>query len=81
MTAIIRVQLRRRRESLGMLQRDLAESLGTVQSHISELEQGQSSPTLPMLERWAYALGLEVRLHERAAARAVLREEESTDAH
>lgn len=59
----IRHTLRRRRLQLGMYQRQLAEKIGTHQSHISELELNEArNIRLDLLERWADALGLTVRI-------------------
>jgi transcriptional regulator with XRE-family HTH domain len=72
MTELIRVQLQRRREALGLSQRDVADQMGTSQSHVSELETGTTNPNLPTLERWAYTLGFEVRIVERTTASILL---------
>jgi transcriptional regulator with XRE-family HTH domain len=51
-----------RRVALGFSQRQLADLMGTSQSHISELERGEKSPTMTTLNRWARALRLRVRV-------------------
>lgn len=61
--------LRDRREALGMSQRALAEKLGTGQSHVSDLERGTHRASWAVLDRWADALGfnVKVRLVDRGA--------------
>jgi HTH-type transcriptional regulator / antitoxin HipB len=54
-------QVRVRREELGLSQRQLAERSGMTQPGIARFEAGGTTPTLPLLERLASALGL--RLH------------------
>ena len=61
MTNPIHVRLRHRREALGMSQRELAAQIGTTQSAISELENGLGEPRLSTVQRWADALGFDVR--------------------
>jgi HTH-type transcriptional regulator / antitoxin HipB len=50
--------IRARREELGWSQRQLAERAGMTQPGIARLEAGGTTPTLPLLERLAAALGL-----------------------
>jgi len=61
----IRRRLRNRREALGMTQRALAAELGTVQSHISELENSDRPVTTAVLQRWTEALGFRLTIEER----------------
>ncbi|MEV0028918.1 helix-turn-helix transcriptional regulator [Nocardia sp. NPDC050793] len=58
--------VRARREALGMTQAELAERAGLKQPAVARFEAGGTMPTIPMLERYAEALGLrlEVRLRE-----------------
>jgi HTH-type transcriptional regulator / antitoxin HipB len=60
--ARLRVELadavRTRREELGLSQRQLAERAGMTQPGIARFEAGGTTPTLPLLERLATALGL-----------------------
>ncbi|MEV0340967.1 helix-turn-helix transcriptional regulator [Nocardia sp. NPDC050713] len=58
--------VRARREELGMTQAELAERAGLKQPAVARFEAGGTMPTIPMLERYAEALGLrlEVRLRE-----------------
>ncbi|MEV6390809.1 helix-turn-helix transcriptional regulator [Nocardia xishanensis] len=58
--------VRTRREALGMTQAELAERAGLKQPAVARFEAGGTMPTIPMLERYAEALGLrlEVRLRE-----------------
>lgn len=50
--------VRLRREELGWSQRQLAERAGMTQPGIARFEAGGTTPTLPLLERLADALGL-----------------------
>jgi HTH-type transcriptional regulator / antitoxin HipB len=50
--------VRARREELGLSQRQLAERAGMTQPGIARFEAGGTTPTLPLLERLAAALGL-----------------------
>ena len=50
--------IRARREELGWSQRQLAERAGMTQPGIARFEAGGTTPTLPLLERLAAALGL-----------------------
>jgi HTH-type transcriptional regulator / antitoxin HipB len=60
--AMLRFELaeavRSRREELGLSQRQLAERAGMTQPGIARFEAGGTTPTLPLLERLATALGL-----------------------
>jgi HTH-type transcriptional regulator/antitoxin HipB len=50
--------IRARREELGWSQRQLAERAGMTQPGVARFEAGGTTPTLPLLERLANALGL-----------------------
>jgi HTH-type transcriptional regulator / antitoxin HipB len=50
--------VRLRREELGWSQRQLAERAGMSQPGVTRFEAGGTTPTLPLLERLAQALGL-----------------------
>jgi HTH-type transcriptional regulator/antitoxin HipB len=50
--------VRLRREELGWSQRQLAERAGMSQPGVARFEVGGTTPTLPLLERLAEALGL-----------------------
>jgi HTH-type transcriptional regulator / antitoxin HipB len=50
--------VRMRREELGWSQRQLAERAGMTQPGVARFEAGGTTPTLPLLERLAGALGL-----------------------
>jgi HTH-type transcriptional regulator / antitoxin HipB len=50
--------VRLRREELGWSQRQLAERAGMSQPGVARFEAGGTTPTLPLLERLADALGL-----------------------
>ena len=54
--------IRSRREELGWSQRQLAERAGMTQPGIARFEAGGTTPTLPLLERLASALGLTVTI-------------------
>ena len=55
------VNLRRIRRAADMTQKELAEKVGIAQKAVCGYETGQNSPSLPMLERLAAALGCEPR--------------------
>lgn len=57
--------LKRRRQSRGLSQVDVAFMIGTQQSQISEYERGTIQPTLAVLIRWAHCLDLDLALIER----------------
>lgn len=62
----LRHQLTRRREAMGLTQRQVAARMGVVPSHVSDLERGRIPvPTFATLLRWASALGLDVVLRDR----------------
>ena len=50
--------VRVRREELGWSQRQLAQRAGMTQPGVARFEAGGTTPTLPLLERLAAALGL-----------------------
>jgi HTH-type transcriptional regulator / antitoxin HipB len=50
--------VRTRREALGWSQRQLAERAGMTQPGVARFEGGGTTPTIPVLERLARALGL-----------------------
>jgi HTH-type transcriptional regulator/antitoxin HipB len=50
--------IRARREELGWSQRQLGERAGMTQPGVARFEAGGTTPTLPLLERLASALGL-----------------------
>lgn len=50
--------VRTRREELGWSQRQLAERAGMTQPGVARFEAGGTTPTIPVLERLARALGL-----------------------
>jgi transcriptional regulator with XRE-family HTH domain len=52
--------VRSRREELGLSQRQLAERAGMTQPGVARFEAGGTTPTIPVLERLARALGLEL---------------------
>jgi HTH-type transcriptional regulator / antitoxin HipB len=54
--------IRSRREELGWSQRQLAERAGMTQPGIARFEAGGTTPTLPLLERLAAALGLTLQV-------------------
>ena len=55
-------RLREVREAKGLSQNDLKDLSGLRRTHISIIENGRSTPSFHVLERWARALGIE--LHE-----------------
>ncbi|MEU2282066.1 helix-turn-helix transcriptional regulator [Streptomyces sp. NPDC013178] len=50
--------VRERREALGMTQAQLARVTGMQQPAVARFEAGGTMPTLPLLERFAVALGM-----------------------
>jgi HTH-type transcriptional regulator/antitoxin HipB len=54
--------IRARRQELGWSQRQLAERAGMTQPGVARFEAGGTTPTLPLLERLASALGLTVTI-------------------
>jgi ribosome-binding protein aMBF1 (putative translation factor) len=54
--------VRLRREELGWSQRQLAERAGMSQPGVARFEAGGTTPTIPVLERLARALGLELTI-------------------
>lgn len=61
--------VRARREELGWSQRQLAERTAMTQPGIARFEAGGTTPTLPLLERLAGALGLTLTVSLGPAAR------------
>jgi HTH-type transcriptional regulator / antitoxin HipB len=54
--------VRSRREELGWSQRQLAERAGMTQPGVARFEAGGTTPTIPVLERLAAALGLRLTI-------------------
>jgi HTH-type transcriptional regulator / antitoxin HipB len=54
--------VRSRREELGLSQRQLAERAGMTQPGVARFEAGGTTPTIPVLERLAAALGLRLTI-------------------
>lgn len=61
------------RLAAGMSQAQLAERVGTSQSHIARIERGQNDPSTGVVERIANALGVDAP----TAFQAILRQRES----
>ena len=53
-------RLRQLRIARGLSPEDLAKQTGFYAFHITEVETGTAVPTLPSLEKWAKALGVEL---------------------
>ena len=53
-------RLRELREAKGLTQRDIEELSGLLRDYVSKIENGHSTPTLQVLERWAKALDVEL---------------------
>lgn len=50
------MNIRERREQLGISQKELAERCGMTQSHLCDIEQGRSKPSLPVAVKIAQVL-------------------------
>ena len=53
-------RLRQLRTSRGLSPEDLAKQTGFYAFHITEVETGAALPSIPNLEKWAKALGIEL---------------------
>lgn len=53
---IVGANIRARRLQLGLTQQDLADNVGTYASHVSAIESGNKTVSLPTLVVWAEAL-------------------------
>ena len=53
-------RLRQLRTARGLSPEDLARQTGFYAFHITEVETGAAAPSLPNLEKWAKALGIEL---------------------
>ena len=49
-----------RRRERGISQTDVAEAMGTTQSHVSELESGLLDPRLSTLRKYAEVVGVDL---------------------
>ncbi len=63
---VLGANIRARRLQLGLTQQELADNLGTYDSHVSAIESGSKTISLPNLAVWATAL--------KTTAAALLRE-------
>ena len=48
------------RQAKGLSQGDIADRSGLLRHHVSRVENGRNTPSLPLLERWAAALEVEL---------------------
>jgi transcriptional regulator with XRE-family HTH domain len=53
-------RLRELRKAKGLSQGDVEDRTGLPQAHVSKIENGLSTPTIPVLERWANALDVDL---------------------
>ena len=53
-------RLRALRKAKGLSQRDIEDRTGLPKAYVSIVENGRTTPTLQMLERWAEALDVEL---------------------
>ena len=67
----LKMALTQRRQALGLSQTQIAQSMSTTQSHISEFENGGNDPHLSTFQRYARSVGmrLSVSLEVRSATR------------
>jgi len=54
--------VRERREELGLTQAELAERAGLQQPAVARFEAGGTMPTIPVLERYAAALAMQLNV-------------------
>lgn len=52
------MNIRERREALGISQKELAEKCGITQSHLCDIEQGRNKPSLPVAVKMAQVLNI-----------------------
>lgn len=53
-------QLQAARIAMGWTQADVAERIGITQAAVSAVERGHREASMPVIERWAECLGMEV---------------------
>ena len=53
------LNIRERREQLGISQKELAEKCGITQSHLCDIEQGRNKPSLPVAVKIAQVLDVD----------------------
>ena len=53
------MNIREKREYLGMSQKELADIVGIAQSTLCDIEQGRSKPSLPVAIKIANAIGVD----------------------
>lgn len=61
-----------RRRELGITQKQLADEIGTYQSHVSRWERGETLPSAGMVDRLAHALGVSPEWLESARKSAIM---------
>lgn len=54
----MKFRIREHREKKGLTQVQLAELVGVVKSHISEIEKGKKNPSSPLMSRLSNVLGV-----------------------
>ncbi len=54
-----RVALRAAREAKGLTGIALAELIGASENHVFDVERGRTKPRRPLVNAWAFTLGLE----------------------
>ncbi|WP_234381850.1 helix-turn-helix domain-containing protein [Streptomyces dysideae] len=62
--------VRKQRQDLGLSQQELGRRAGMTQSAVARFEGGGTVPTIPVLDRLARALGLELRVELAQQARS-----------
>lgn len=53
------MNIRERREALGISQKELAEKCGITQSHLCDIEQGRNKPSIDVAVKMAKVLNIE----------------------
>ncbi|MDO4474657.1 MAG: helix-turn-helix transcriptional regulator [Eubacteriales bacterium] len=63
MSAAVGRIFKQARRELGYTQQEIAETSGVKRPNIARLESGKHSPTVDMLQRVAYSMGMDMEIH------------------